>query len=195
MLNHYVNETPIDYHLAQVYFGLLLELAKKQQRITYGELVALAQSHYPEDEIVQNAIAVSVGRRLEIVYRFTQEHEFPDLTVLAYNKGTEECGAGLNHQQPQLLQDEVYAFDWNAVDEAFEQHLLKKVELLGQKKAAVKKVKLGRSEDEARTLMWAYYKEHKTSLPASIKNQRETLIALIQQGMDAESAFQQCAAL
>ena len=30
MLNHYVNETPIDYHLAQVYFGLLLELAKKQ---------------------------------------------------------------------------------------------------------------------------------------------------------------------
>lgn len=62
MLNHYVNETPIDYHLAQVYFGLLLELAKKQQRITYGELVALAQSHYPEDEIVQNAIAVSVGQ-------------------------------------------------------------------------------------------------------------------------------------
>ena len=81
------------------------------------------------------------------------------------------------------------------MDEVFEQHLLKKVEQLGQKKAAVKKVKLGRSEDEARTMMWAYYKEHKALLPASIKNQRETLIELIQQGMDAESAFQQCAAL
>jgi hypothetical protein len=79
----YKNITLTDVQLASAYYPILIDLAKKKQRITYGELVAKAKRMYP---------TTSTGRRLDVIRIFTAERELPDITSLVINKDTGECG-------------------------------------------------------------------------------------------------------
>jgi hypothetical protein len=45
------------------------------------------------------------------------------------------------------------------------------------------------SDETARELVWAYYKERKDSLPAGIAGAREEIVAMMIAGMSAEEAF------
>ena len=62
--------------------------------MTYSELVAAAVELHPDNEMVQNAIAVSVGRKLEVIKQFVAERELPDLSSLIISKSSSECGSG-----------------------------------------------------------------------------------------------------
>lgn len=89
-----------------------MEVAKQKQRVTYGELVAKAKLAYPGSEVVQQAIAVSTGRRLDVVRRFTNERGLPDLTSLVVNQGSGECGVGFTRSfDPQAARDAAFDFD------------------------------------------------------------------------------------
>ena len=70
----YKNTTDIDLLLAEIYYPILVTIAKSKGLITYKDLVDHAKKLHPNDLIVQNAIPVSTGRRLDAVRKFTSKN-------------------------------------------------------------------------------------------------------------------------
>lgn len=180
----YSNITLTDVQLASAYYPILIDLAKHKHCLTYGELVEHAQHLYPDRPVVQNAIAVSTGRRLDVVRIFTSERELPDLTSLIINKGMGECGIGFTqHFDPKAVREQVFAFDWSEVSTDFD-GFVKHTESAIKPRKKVKK-------PQALELMAEYYKQHKDTLPASIREHREMIVELIMEGFLPEEAFAQ----
>jgi hypothetical protein len=180
----YTNVTLTDVQLASAYYPILVDLAKHKHCLTYGELVERAKSEYPNRPVVQRAIAVSTGRRLDVVRLFTDERSLPDLTSLIINKDTGECGSGFTkHFDPVSTREKVFAFDWSTVTLDFD-GFVKHTETSVKPRKRVK-------EPEARKLMAAYYKKHRASLPAHVRQHRELIIELIMEGLSEEEAFAQ----
>lgn len=179
----YANVTLTDVQLASAYYPLLVDSAKEQRCLSYGELVNLTKAQYPGSTVVQRAIAVSTGRRLDVVRMFTQERGHPDLTSLVINKGSGECGVGFTkHFDPVLTRETVFSFDWSAVDvdfAAFVKHT--ETEIKPRKKV---------KEPKALELMSTYYQLHRETLPASVRQLRELIVDLIMEGFSAEEAFE-----
>lgn len=180
----YANVTLVDVQLASAYYPLLIDLAKHKHCLTYGELVARAKEEYPNHPVVQRAIAVSTGRRLDVVRLFTSERAFPDLTSLVINKGSGECGIGFTRSfDPKVAREEVFAFDWSAVTSDFD-GFVKHTEDAVKPRKPIK-------EDVALELMAAYFQKHKASLPSSIREYRDQIVELIGEGFSPEEAFTQ----
>ncbi|WP_066271187.1 hypothetical protein [Hydrogenophaga palleronii] len=182
----YANVTLTDVQLASCYYPILVDIAKHKHCLTYGELVERAKAEYPDHPVVQKAIAVSTGRRLDVVRMFTAERELPDLTSLVISKGSGECGTGFtNHFDPQAARDKVFAFDWSNATLDFD-GFVKSTETGITPRKKVK-------ESKALQLMAAYYQEHKSAMPLSIRAQRELIVELIMEGFSEEEAFKQAA--
>lgn len=131
---------------------------------------------------VQKAIAVSTGRRLDVVRMFTSERELPDLTSLVINKGSGECGSGFTrHFDPVAAREVVFGFDWSTVSLDFD-GFVKATETAVKPRKKVK-------EQRALELMAAYFREHRSSLPPSIRERRELIVELIMEGFSEEDAF------
>ena len=81
--------TQTDLELALAFYAVLVQAARHRETLTYGELVDRARRAYPQNETVQKAIPVSVGRRLDFVRGFTNQRGLPDLSSLVVNKSTE----------------------------------------------------------------------------------------------------------
>ena len=94
-IKNFTNVTMTDVQLASAYYPILIDLAQHKHCLTYGELVERAKSEYPDRLVLQMAIAVSTGRRLDIVRAFTEERGYPDLSSLVISKGTESVASGL----------------------------------------------------------------------------------------------------
>ncbi len=173
-----------DVRLASAYYSILITLAKQKQTLTYGELVEKAKVQYPDSPIVQNAIAISTGRRLDVVRFFTNARNLPDLTSLVISKGTGECGPGFTRSfDPVTTRNYVFTFDWSEVSadfDGFVQHT----------EASIKPRKKIR-EDMALKLMSEHYQVHKATLPTTIRDHRELIIELIMEGLPADEAFSQ----
>ena len=175
--------TAIDIALAAAYYPLLKEQAVARQLISYGALVDLAKQRYPGDPTVQNAIAVSTGRRLNVVRLFTQSKNLPDLTSLVINKGTEECGEGFTRTfDPEQARAEVFDFNWGAVSLEFD------LFVQDARKRITKPRKVG--ETAAREAVYTYWKDHRDELPATIAQRREKIVALVMSGVVVEDAFE-----
>ncbi|MDO8811625.1 MAG: hypothetical protein Q7J38_06310 [Gallionella sp.] len=183
----YANITLTDVQLASAYYPILIDLAKHKHCLTYGELVERAQRLYPDKLVVQKAIAVSTGRRLDVVRIFTSERDLPDLTSLIINKGLGECGIGFTqHFDPKATREHVFAFDWSEVStdfDGFVQHTESAIK-------PRKKVK----EQKALELMAEYYKINKSNLSTSVREHRELIVELIMEGFSPEEAFTQAQA-
>ncbi|MBB5271289.1 hypothetical protein [Quisquiliibacterium transsilvanicum] len=178
----YTNVTLVDVQLASAYYPLLIDLAKHKHCLTYGELVERARKEYPDRPVVQKAIAVSTGRRLDVVRMFTTERELPDLTSLIINKGSGECGIGFTRSfDPKAAREEVFSFDWSAVTTDFD-GFVKHTETVIAPRKPVKEAK-------ALELMAAHYQLHKASLPPSIRESRDQVVELIMEGFNPEEAF------
>lgn len=178
----YTNVTLIDVQLASSYYPLLVDLAKHKHCLTYGELVERAKEEYPDRSVVQKAIAVSTGRRLDVVRMFTSERELPDLTSLVINKGSGECGVGFTRSfDPKVAREEVFSFDWSAVTTDFD-GFVKHTETVIKPRKPVKEAK-------ALELMSTHYQLNKAHLPPSIRDSRDQIVALIMEGFSPEEAF------
>jgi len=180
----YKNITLNDVQLAATYYPILIDLAKHKHCLTYGELVEKAQEMYPDKDYVQNAIAVSTGRKLDVVRIFTSERDLPDVTSLIINKNQGECGTGFtDHFNPEEARNEVYLYDWSEVSSDFDLYI-EAVE-----KRATPRKRINRSE--ALKLMSEHYKGSKDKYPASITDKREEIIALLIEGFLPEESFNQ----
>lgn len=180
----YKNITLNDLQLAAAYYPILVELAKNKHCLTYGELVDQAKEKYPELDYVQNAIAVSTGRKLDVVRLFTSERDLPDVTSLIINKGRGECGSGFTvHFDPELAREKVYSFNWVGVTTEFDVYID-----TAERKVAPRK---RRTRAESLKLVSAFYKANKNSYPTSIKNLREEIIILLMEGFSEKEAFDQ----
>ena len=179
----YPNVTAVDVQLARAYYPLLVEIARQEQRVTYGELVAKAKLTYPESAVVQKAIAVSTGRRLDVVRRFTNERGMPDLTSLVVNQNSGECGVGFTRSfDPEAARNTVFEFDWSAVVTEFG-GFIKQTEAAAKRRKTVK-------EPVALDAMAAYFRDHKATLPARVREQRDSIVEMIMEGFSAEEAFE-----
>jgi hypothetical protein len=159
-----------------------VDLAKHKHCLTYGELVDRAKIDYPDRAVVQKAIAVSTGRRLDVVRMFTSERDLPDLTSLVINKGSGECGSGFTrHFDPVAAREMVFEFDWSTVTLDFD-GFVKSTETAVKPRKKVK-------EQHALELMAAYFRQHKSSLPRSVRERRELIVELIMEGFSVEDAF------
>ena len=195
--------TLLDVQLASAFYPILVELAKKQQRISYKELLVRAKSRYPNNDAVQRAIVVSIGRRLNAVRIFTNARGYPDLTCLIVNQGTRECGdAYTNTFDPGMARQRVFAFDWSTVTNDFDgfiQHKQREVSLTTRPQGQGKKQQPAKiSKDrlmQARVLTCEYYKEHRAKFPEAIKRQRDFIASRIVAGCTVEEAFSQAAAI
>ena len=182
--SQYANVTLIDVQLASAYYPILIDRAKHKHCLTYGELVERAQSEYPDRPAVQKAIAVSTGRRLDVVRMFTAERELPDLSALVINKNSGECGSGFTRSyDPKATREQVFSFDWSAVSTDFD-GFIKGTETAIKPRKKVK-------EAQALVLMAEHYKQHKSTLPAEVRNHRELIVELIMEGFPPEEAFAQ----
>ena len=180
----YATVTLIDVQLASAYYPILVDLAKHKHCLTYGELVERAKAEYPDRAFVQKAIAVSTGRRLDVVRMFTEERELPDLTSLVINKALGECGTGFtDHFDPVATREKVFAFDWSTVSLDFDG-------FVKQSETAIKPRKKVK-EPEALQLMSQHFLANRASLPAAVRKQRELIVELIMEGFSTEEAFAQ----
>jgi len=180
----YANVTLTDVQLASAYYPILVDLAKHKHCLTYGELVDRAKAEYPGRPVVQKAIAVSTGRRLDVVRMFTSDRELPDLTSLVINKGSGECGSGFTrHFDPVAARERVFDFDWSTVTLDFD-GFVKTTETAVKPRKKVK-------EPRALELMSAYFQKHKATLPAAVRERRDAIVELIMEGFSEEEAFGQ----
>jgi hypothetical protein len=110
--------------VAAAIYPILVECARKSpaRTMTYGALANEAKLRLPNDEAVQKAIPVSLGRRLDVVRMFLDRESLPDLTVLVVNAGTGEVGSAFG-ANPDKVRAEVAAFDWSTVAEEFDLHI------------------------------------------------------------------------
>jgi len=178
----YKNITLNDVQLASAYYPLLIDLAKHKHCVTYSELVAKAKEMYPSKAVVQRAIAVSTGRKLDVVRIFTAERDLPDLTCLIINKGSGECGVGFTeHFDPIAARANVFAFDWSTVSTDFDGYIKHTQTVIAPRKRI--------KQPEAMKVMAQFYSHNKERLPPSVRNKRELIIELLMEGFTAEEAF------
>jgi hypothetical protein len=92
--------------------------------LTYSELVEKAKEIHPSKPAVQNAVAVSTGRKLDVVRAFTDKHELPDLTCPIISNETGGCGIGFTQFfEAFVARERVFAFDWSAVSIDFDGYI------------------------------------------------------------------------
>jgi len=182
----YKNITLNDVQLASAYYPILVELARHMQCITYSELVERAKKRYPKKTVVQNAIAVSTGRKLDVVRLFTSERDLPDLTSLIISKSSGECGSGFTeHFNPIEARDKVFSYDWSMVSTDFDGYIRHTEKAITPKKRRQKK--------QALELMSEYWSKNKNTLTPSLKEKRSLIIKLLMDGLSPEEAFAQAA--
>ena len=185
--SQYANVTLTDVHLASAYYPILIDLAKHKHCLTYSELVERAKQEYPGKPVVQKAIAVSTGRRLDVVRAFTDKRGLPDLSALIINKGTGECGVGFTKSfDPVATREKVFTFDWSEVSTDFDGF----IKVTEKEIAPRKRVK----EPKALEIMSAYYMANKATLPRNIRDFRDLIVELLTEGFTPEVAFAQAVA-
>jgi hypothetical protein len=181
-----LNITETDLALAAALYPILVERARQTpaRAMTYGALIDEAKVRFPNNEVVQNAIPVSLGRRLDVVRMFLNKEALPDLTVLVVNAGTGEVGSAFG-ADPDKVRAEVAAFDWSAVAEEFDLH----ISGLRKEIAVTKRPKIKR--ETAKVMMVDFYQQNRAFYPKDIGLKREAIIDLICNGNSAEDAFNQ----
>ncbi len=183
-MGQHLNITEIDLAVAAALYPILVECARESpaRTMTYKALLTEAQARLPNDEAVQNAIPVSLGRRLDVVRMFLDKECLPDITVLIVNAGTGEVGSAFG-ADPDTVRAEVAAFDWSAVSEEFSLH----ISGLRRSLEATKRPKISR--DTAKQMMSEYARDNQAMLPKDIARKREVIIDLICAGQLPKDAF------
>ena len=166
-----MNVTETDLAIAAAIYPILVECARQQLtgKLTYGELIKEAKCRFPNEDALQHAIPVSLGRRLDVVRMFLNEQCLPDLTVIVVNAATGEVGSAFG-ANPDFVRAEVAAFDWSSVSKQFTLY----IDGLREEGEARKRTKLNR--EQAKEVMARHYRENHAAYPKDIIGKREELI-------------------
>lgn len=180
-----MNVTETDLAIASAIYPVLIDCARQSppKTLAYGALLERARSRFPNIEAVQKAIPIGMGRKLDVVRMFLDERELPNLTSLVVNAATGEVGTAFG-DNAERVRAEVASFDWSTVSEEFDLHIAG----LRTKMETRPRPKLTR--EEAKALMFEYFRANSRSLPKIIGEHRETIIELISGGMAPDEAFE-----
>jgi len=197
-VNHFLNGerrvTDTDAVLAIAYYPLLVDLAGHRQKTTFKDFVELAKATYPDNPVVQNAIPVSTGRRLEFVRVFTALQGLPDLSAWVTGKNGKNSSAFQRDFDPVEERRRSAEVDWSEHQAAWEAH----AEELRKRAQRIKK----RSEAEARGMMGEVAREMRSRIEAAIPNPgklpyvelvkpfRETILLDLMSGLDPRDVFE-----
>ncbi|MCO4090743.1 MAG: hypothetical protein HEQ34_02170 [Sphingorhabdus sp.] len=176
--------TETDVTIAAAFYPILVECARQSpvKKLTYGALLDEAKVRFPNNDAVQSAIPISLGRRLDVVRIFLAEQKLPNLTSLIVNAGTGEVGVAFG-SDAERIRAEVAAFDWSTVSDEFNLHissLRKNIKPRSRPKI---------SSEAARNLMSEYYLGNRASIPKGLESKRNKIIEMIREGLSPEEAF------
>jgi len=163
--------TETDVALAIAYYPMLVEISARQEKITFDQFVQNAKARYPKDQAIQNAIAISTGRRFEFVRIFTELNEFPDLSAWVVNKAGKNSAAYSADYDPDVERENSADTDWSLYQSEWDAHV---AEL---KKLAIKLQR--RKPDEARKLMADFARKMRSKIEASIPNKKKLPYTLL----------------
>ncbi|WP_084583799.1 hypothetical protein [Sphingomonas azotifigens] len=177
--------TELDLEIAAMLYPVLVEAAPDVELLPFRELIRRAQVRYPDSAAMQRQVPVGIGSRLATIRAFTEPRGYPDLTCLAVSTGRDVPPENY-HTDARAEQARVAAFDWSKVAEEF---TLQIGSWRSAMRTQVKRPRAQRQRELAVELMYAYYSEHKTSLPPAIRDHREAIIAALMAGQDVADAF------
>lgn len=197
-VNHFLNGgrlvTETDAALAIAYYPLLVGLAGRRQTIAFKDFVALAQSTYPDNPAVRNAIPVSTGRRLEFVRVFTVAQGLPDLSAWVTGRGGKNSDTFQKDFDPEEERRRSAEVDWSAYQAAWEAHA---AELRKRAQRITR-----RSEAEARAMMAEVAMAMRPQIQKVIPNPhnrpyvelvtpfREAILQDLMSGLDPQEVFE-----
>jgi hypothetical protein len=178
--------TDAQLHIADLYYPILLQVAKDKTVITYKELIAKAKALNPSDPIMQKMIPVRSGTVLGVLYHFAEANGLPRITTLVVKQIKGECGIGIanSHDCP-LEREHCYKFDWSSEQPKF-------WEFISSSKAAnaAKKIrKIRITMERALDIAWAYYLSNRANLKSEARNSIEKIAKILCTGIPAKEAF------
>jgi hypothetical protein len=183
-----MKETSIRFTLNDIEVGSrLYEALVHHARITqgkpisYGELLSLARSLHPKDEVLSRAVPVGIGTKLLFVESFCNTNGYPNLACLAVNGATRKPGPGYTGDW-EADKRSVAAFDWSTADDRL-------VAYVSERSAAVPVQRRRRTEKEARELWWEYFQENRAACAKVTHEDREEIINLLMEGLEPSEAL------
>jgi len=182
------NITLLDVHSAVRFYPILVQLAKQQKTVTYGEMCVLVHERYHDWANIDSVIPVRCGRVLGVIGQYLQDKDLPFLQALVMNQSKKDrCGDGIEKVMDTVVaRQEVFDFEWDNTSESFGEYIVMAEELVIRAKKKAAPV-MGRGE--ALTLMSDYHKQHKANLPKKITKYREEVISQIKQSDTVKEAF------
>jgi hypothetical protein len=151
--------------------------------IIYGDLLALARSLHPDDEVLRRAVPVGIGMKLLFVEAFCKANGYPNLACLAVNRATQRPGPGYTGDW-EADKRAVAAFDWSTADARLAAYA-------SATRAAIPAPPVRRTEREARDTLFAHFRLHRTDYSTVTLTDKEEIVNLLREGLDEDSALRQ----
>lgn len=174
------NITPTDEAIAGAVYPILVAVAGAQpeRTITFENLILDARQLLAgQEHPIHTQVAVNMGRRLEVLRGHMQGYGYPDLTSLVVSAGT----GGNPLPEVFVRQAHARAFDWSSVDPRF-------LAGLGRHPQTGAPL-LRRSEEEAKVVMAAHWRDHGKSYSPDMPQHRAAIIKALILGNDPAEVF------
>ena len=155
--------------------------AAKGAPVTYKDVLRVARIMYPKDLVLDRAVPVGIGAKLQFVEAFCVAHGYPNLACLAVNPVTMRPPAGYQGDWDADRQA-VTAFDWSAIDAPLADYASKA-------RAAVPARLKPRKERPADVSWYAYFCSHRKECAWIGKEDKQEIINLIMAGLDPETSL------
>ncbi|MEW6762525.1 MAG: hypothetical protein AB1437_17020 [Pseudomonadota bacterium] len=149
--------------------------------ITYGDLLTLARSLHPKDEVLGRAVPVGIGPKLQFVEAFCASHGFPNLACLAVNRDTLRPAPAYQGDW-EAEKRAIAGFDWSAANT----QLAAYVEAMRARVPARFKPRKERPADVA---WYAYFCSHRTACEKLTPEDKQEIINQMMAGLDPETAL------
>jgi hypothetical protein len=151
--------------------------------IIYGDLLALARSLHPDDEVLRRAVPVGIGMKLLFVQAFCDANGYPNLACLAVNRQRRRPGPGYTGDW-EADKRAVAAFDWSTANARLAAYA-------SATRAAVPKRRPRIIEAEARDKLFAHFRAHRAAYAGVTLIDKEEIVNLLREGLDEDSALRQ----
>jgi hypothetical protein len=166
---------------SKLYAALVRHAATHPGRsIFYGDLLDQARKLFPEDAEVKRAVPIGIGMKLLFVEAFCNENGYPNLACLAVNKTDKRPGGGFPGNWEQQMR-EVADFDWSKAQPTLDAYVTRSI-------SAVTPLRR-RKETEARELLFAHFREHRSVYRDFTHDDREEMVSLLMEGFDSDTAL------
>ena len=149
--------------------------------IIYGDLLALARSLHPDDEVLRRAVPVGIGMKLLFVQAFCEANGYPNLACLAVNRQRQRPGPGYKGDW-EADKRAVAAFDWSMADARLPA-------FASATRAALPAPPVRLTEAVARDNLFAHFRAHREAYATVTLSDREEIVNLLREGVDEDSAL------